>query len=83
MKLDFNIQFSFTIIYISHLHYSFGWNVLLPPIDFVEQFSKTHDKAFVVTYLPNEGDNFQEIITHSRMLVKNLYTYCWYLLGIR
>ena len=61
-------------VHFTIIQCSFAWNVPLPPIDFVEQFSATHDKSFVVTYLPNEGDNSQEIIAHSRMLVKNLYT---------
>ena len=49
------------------LQCSFAGGIPLPPTEFVKQFSVTHDKSFVVIYLPNEGDNSQGIIDHSRM----------------
>ena len=58
----------FSIFYmISHLQCSFAGGIPLPPTEFVKQFSVTHDKSFVVIYLPDEGDNSQGIIDHSRM----------------
>ena len=52
---------------VSHLQCSFAGEISLPPTDFVTQFPVAHDKSFVVIYLPNEGDNSQGIIDHSRM----------------
>ena len=44
----------FSIFYmISHLQCSFAGGIPLPPTEFVKQFSVTHDKSFVVIYLPN------------------------------
>ena len=70
MKSDIHIVvlLDFAIFYmVSHLQCSFAGEITLPPTDFVKQFSVTHDKSFVVIYLPNEGDNSQGIIDHSRM----------------